>query len=172
MLRLEEEFKAAGGKHWEARGDRKRRQKELKDEVGGCESRLAALAATELPLCLLDDLLDRVKRQDERERLAAEVEVVRQILMERDDELVTGAGEAKAPPESWQKVKKHLADDRQSRALTAKETASRLGLTAGARSLLHHAAVREWRSCSREARLFQHACHSSILRRKTREPRL
>ena len=119
VQRLEEEFKAAGGKHWEARGDRKRRQEELKKEVNECESRLVALAATELPLCLLDDLLERVKRQDERERLAAEVEVVRQILV--------GAGrstcwrllaEVKAPPAIVRKVKKHLADDRQSRALT------------------------------------------------------
>ena len=95
---LEEEFKAAGGAHWEARGERKRRQAELQREVDDCESRLVALAATELPLSLLGDLLDRVKRQDERERLAAEVEVVRQILIERDDDLMALLGEAKAPP--------------------------------------------------------------------------
>ena len=58
VQRLEEEFKAAGGRQWEARGDRKRRQEELKKEVSECESRLVALAATELPLCLVDDLLD------------------------------------------------------------------------------------------------------------------
>ena len=99
MQRLEEEFKAAGGKHWEARGDRKRRQEELKNEVNDCESRLVSLAATELPLCLLDDLLERVKRQDERERLAAEVEVVRQILAGAGRSPAGLAGRsAKAPP--------------------------------------------------------------------------
>ena len=82
-----------------------------------CESRLVALAATELPLCLVGDLLERVKRQDERERLAAEVEVVRQILIERDDGLLALLAEAKAPPAIVRKVKKHLSDDRQSRAV-------------------------------------------------------
>ncbi len=136
--RLEEEFKAAGGKHWEARSDRKRRQEELGRELKECESGMVALAATELPLTLLDDLLERVKRQDERERLAAEVEVVRQILLERDDGLLALLAEAKVPPATTRRVKKHLSDDRQSRALTAQETASRLSLTAGARSMLHH----------------------------------
>ena len=60
---------------------------ELKQEIDECESRLVALAATELPLCLVDDLLERVERQDERERLAAEAEVVRRLLAERDDRL-------------------------------------------------------------------------------------
>jgi DNA sulfur modification protein DndD len=138
VRRLEEEFKAAGGKHWEAHGDRKRRQEELKNEISDCESRLVALSASELPLGLLDDLLDRVKRQDERERFAAEVEVVRQILMERDDVLLALLSEANAPSAILRRVKKHLADDRQSRALTAEETASRLSLTTGARSMLHN----------------------------------
>ena len=138
VRRLEEEFKAAGGKHWEAHGDRKRRKEELKNEISDCESRLVALSATELPLGLLDDLLDRVKRQDERERFAAEVEVVRQILMERDDVLLALLSEANAPSAILRRVKKHLADDRQSRALTAEETASRLSLTTGARSMLHN----------------------------------
>ena len=50
-----------------------------------------------------------------------------------------------------QKVKKHLADDRQSRTLTAKETASRLSLTAGARSLLHHLRSQKLAELRREA---------------------
>jgi DNA sulfur modification protein DndD len=149
--RLEEEFKAAGGKHWEARGDRKRRQEELKNEVEECESQLVALAATELPLSLLGDLLERVKRQDERERLAADVEVVRQILMERDDDLLALLAEAKTPPAILRKVKKHLSDDRQSRALTAKETASRLSLTTGARSTFHHLRNHKLAELGREA---------------------
>ena len=136
--RLDEEFKAAGGRHWEARGDRKRRQEELKNEVNDCETRIVSLSATELPLRLLDDLLDRVERQDERERLAAEVEVVQQILMERDDHLLALLAEVKAPSGILQKVKKHLSHDRQSRTLSAEEIVPRLSLTADARSLLLH----------------------------------
>ena len=151
VQRLEDEFAAAGGRHWEARGDRKRRQGELKNEVTDCESRLVALAATELPLCLLDDLLERVKKQDERERLAADVEVVRQILIERDDQLLALLAEAKASSGITQRVKKHLSNDRRSRALTARETASRLSLTAGARSLLHHLRSQKLAELRREA---------------------
>ena len=148
---LEEEFKAAGGAHWEARSDRKRRQAELKHEVDECDSRLVALAATELPLGLLDDLLDRVKRQDERERLAAEVEVVRQILIERDDDLMALMGDAKTPPAILRRVKKHLADDRQSRALSAQETATRMSFTTGVRSMLHHLRSHKLAELGREA---------------------
>jgi DNA sulfur modification protein DndD len=149
--RLEEEFRAAGGKHWEARGDRKRRQEELNREVKECESGLVALAATELPLSLLDDLLERVKRQDERERLAADVEVVRQILLERDDGLLTLLAEAKASAVLVRQVKKHLDDDRQSRTMSAEETATRLSLNAGARSMLHHLRSRRLDELRREA---------------------
>jgi DNA sulfur modification protein DndD len=151
-LRLEEEFKAAGGKHWQARDDRTRRQEELKHEVAECEARLVALAASELPLCLVGDLLDRVKRQDERERLAAEVEVVRQILIERDDGVLALLAEVKAPPALMRRVKKYLADDRQSRSLTAEETASRLSLTTAARALLHHLRGQRLTELGRDAR--------------------
>ena len=64
--------------------------------------------------------------------------MVRQILIERDDDLLDVLAEAEAPPAVVRKVKKHLADDRESRALTAHETASRLSLTISARSMLHH----------------------------------
>ena len=151
VQRLEEEFKAAGGKHWEARGDRKHRRAELENEVEDCESRLVALAATELPLCLVGDLLERARRQDERERLAADVEVVRHILIERDDDLMALLAEVKTLPAIVRKVKQHLADDRKSRALTAQETASRLALTAGSRSLLHHLHTQKLAELRRDA---------------------
>jgi len=149
--RLDEEFKAAGGKHWEARGDRKRRQDKLKKEVEECETRLVSLSATELPLCLLDDLLERTERQDEQERLAAEVEVVQQILAERDDHLLALLTEVKAPPAILQTVKKHLSRDRQSRTSTAREIVPRLSLSADARSLLLHLRGQKLADLRREA---------------------
>ena len=124
--RLDEEFRAAGGRHWESRRDRERRQEELKREIADCESRLATLAGTELPLCLVSDLLERVKHQDERERVASETEAVHRILAERDDQLLSLLAESKAPATIVRKVKQHLADDRESRSLTAEETVSRL----------------------------------------------
>jgi len=151
VQRVDEEFKAAGGKHWEARGDRKRRREQLKNEVSDCDSQLVSLSATELPLCLLDDLLERVERQDERERLAAEVEVVQQILAERDDHLLALLAEVKAPPGIRQKVKKHLLHDRRSRTLSAREIVPRLSLTVGARSLLTYLRSQKLADFRREA---------------------
>ncbi len=167
VQRLEEEFAAAGGKHWEARGDRKRRQQELKNEVGDCESRLVALAATELPLCLLGDLLERVKRQDERERLAADVEVVRHILTERDENLLELLTDVKAAPAILRKVKQHLADDRKSRALSAHETAARLSLTSGTRSFLDHLRSQKLAELRREADTL--LARRSLLDRQTKD---
>jgi DNA sulfur modification protein DndD len=135
--RLDQEFRAAGGRQWESRRDHERRQKGLDREIAEYESRLAALAGTELPLRLVDDLLERVKHQDDRERVASEAETVRQILIERDDELLSLLAESKAPATVVRKVEKHLTQDRESRALTADETVSRLSLTTGARSMLH-----------------------------------
>jgi DNA sulfur modification protein DndD len=151
VQQLEDEFAAAGGRHWEARDERKRRQEALKAEIKDCDARLVSMAATELPLSLLGDLLGSVKRQDDRERLAAEVEVVRQILLERDEHLVAMLAKAKTPSPILQKVKRHLLDDRESRTLTAQETATRLSLSASGRSLLHHLRSQKLAELHREA---------------------
>ncbi len=128
---LEEEFKAAGGKHWEARGRRKRREEELKNEVTECESRLLAVSATELPLCLLDGLLSDVERQDTRQRMVADLEAVAKILVDRDEQLLALLVEAEVSQPILQKVKKHLAKDRRSRRASADEIAPRLLLSPG-----------------------------------------
>src|SRR5262249_25861432 len=72
LQRLEEEFKAAGGRHWEGRTERERRKEGLEKEIRECASRLVSLAGAELPLCLVGDLLEGVERQDEREQQVAE----------------------------------------------------------------------------------------------------
>ena len=150
--RLDQEFRAAGGRQWESRRDHERRQRGLDREIAEYESRLAALAGTELPLRLVDDLLERVKHQDDRERVASEAETVRQILIERDDELLSLLAESKAPATVVRKVEKHLTQDRESRALTADETVSRLSLTTGARSMLHQLRSQRLAELQREAR--------------------
>ena len=66
------------------------------------------------------------------------MEVVQQILTERDGHLMAMLGQMKAPPGIVQKVKKHLSDDRQSRTLSAREVVTRLSLPAGVRSQLLH----------------------------------
>ncbi len=135
--RLEAEFQAAGGRHWEKRGDRERRKEDLSREIRESDARLVALAATELPLCLVSDLLDAVARQDERETEAAEAEVIQRLLTERDDQLLTLLAELETAPTVVRKVKTHLARDRESRA-TARDVDARLFLASGARSMLHN----------------------------------
>jgi DNA sulfur modification protein DndD len=149
--RLDAEFKAAGGRHWEARDDRKRRIEGLKKEIGECEARLVACAATELPLGLVGDLLERVERQDEREQEAAEAEVIRRLLAERDERLLALLAELEAPSPVVKKVKTHLARDRESRAAAAGDVDPRLMLSSGARSFLHHLRGQRLAELRREA---------------------
>ena len=96
------------------------------------------LSATELPLCLVGDLLECVDRQDEREREAGEAEVIRRLLAERDDRLLALLAEVEAPSAVVRKVKTHLARDRESRASAARAVDARLSLAQGTRSFLHH----------------------------------
>ena len=137
LQRDEAGFAAAGGRQWEARGDREKHQKELEKQISDCEAQLSALAASELPLCLVRDLLASVARQDDREREAAEVGVIQHLLSERDEGLLAMLAEAKAAPDMVKKVKGYLASDRRARTASAKDVIPRLMLTASARSLLN-----------------------------------
>lgn len=134
----EADFAAAGGRQWMSRGDREKRQKDLERLVGEGEARLCALAATELPFCLVQGLLASVNQQDEREREAAEITVIQHLLSERDDRLLSVLAEAKASPDLVKRVRGYLSADMKSRAEAAKDVIPRLSLTTTARSLLQH----------------------------------
>jgi DNA sulfur modification protein DndD len=157
--RLGAEFRAAGGRHWEASGDRKRRIEGLTKEIGECERQLVACAGSELPLGLVGDLLERVESQDEREQQAAEAEVIRRLLAGRDERLVGLLAELEAPPGVVRKVKSHLARDRETRAAEAADVNPRLMLAAGARLSLHHLRGHRLGELRREA--------ESLLERRT-----
>lgn len=149
--RLEQEFQTAGGRHWEARGERTRRIEMLEKEVVDCDARLAACAGTELPLALVGDLLERVERQDERERQAAETQVIRRLLDERDEWLAGLLAELETPSGVVRKVKTRLARDRETRAAEAAGVTPRLVLAAGDRSFLHHLRGQRLAELRREA---------------------
>jgi DNA sulfur modification protein DndD len=151
LERLEAEFKAAGGRHWEGRGERERRKEGLEKEIRESASRLVDLAGTELPLCLVGDLLEQVQRQDEREQEVAEAEVIGRLLAERDDQLLNLLDEWDAPAGVVRKVKSHLQDDRESRASAAQDVTPRLALSPGARSMLHHLRAQRLSELRREA---------------------
>jgi DNA sulfur modification protein DndD len=86
---VEEHFAKVGGRHWESRGELLQRRGELQQSLREAESRLVNLAATDLPLALVPDLLSAVYQRAAVERQAAESEVIVRLLAERDAELVT-----------------------------------------------------------------------------------
>ncbi len=80
----EDQFAKVGGKHWERREERQRQRGELEHTARDAEERMIALAATELPLALVSDLLHDISQQADKERLTADSEVIVRLLSERD----------------------------------------------------------------------------------------
>jgi hypothetical protein len=68
MKQAEEAFAAGGGRHWEQRQLNSRRMAELKNQKTQIEKQLTDLAASELPLSLVPDLLKAVRQQASQER--------------------------------------------------------------------------------------------------------
>jgi DNA sulfur modification protein DndD len=130
-------FAAAGGRHYNVRKERGERLIELNSLIKELDGQLVALAAGELPLALVPDLLEGVRDQDARERLRAESEIVQRLLAERDAGLLQVLQAAQLPPRVLQLVADHLNSDRESRR-PAEADWPRLGLSEGTRSLLHH----------------------------------
>ena len=85
---VEDQFAKVGGRHWEERESLLRRQGELEQSLRETENRLVGLAATDLPLALVPDLLTAVQQQAMAERDAAETEVIARLLAERDAALL------------------------------------------------------------------------------------
>jgi DNA sulfur modification protein DndD len=130
-------FAAVGGKHVKERHNREVRLGEVKTEIRELDARLVALAAGELPLALVPDLLARVDEQDAAERLAAEAAIVQRLLAERDRGLLEALRSARAPARLLRIVEEHLKT--QGLPQPAEEgSQERLNLSNGARSLLHH----------------------------------
>ncbi len=150
--RAEGAFAAGGGKHWDARQDHVRRKGELTALVRELEARLLDLAAGELPLALVPDLVAAAERQDRREQQTADAEVVRRLLQERDHGLLEALRALRVPPELVGRIADHLAADRDARQ-PAESGPSRLGLSERARSLLGRLRERRLGELVAEARL-------------------
>jgi len=111
----ETRFSSAGGRHWEERERRRQRVEELDSQARDREAELCGLAASELPLAMVGDLLGDVERQDERERRAAEAELIDRLLAERDGRLMDLLREVEAAARVVERVDAHLQADRESR---------------------------------------------------------
>jgi DNA sulfur modification protein DndD len=128
-------FAAGGGKHWDARENHMKRVAELASVIEEVEARLLELAAGEVPLAMVPDLLGAVEQQDRRERQAAETEIVQRLLAERDNRLLEVLRAAQTPPGLLRLIHDHLSGDRQARQ-PAERVRPRLGLSEGAHALL------------------------------------
>jgi DNA sulfur modification protein DndD len=133
----EMKFRAAGGKYWELRQEREGRKNVLETLTSGIESQLQALAAGELPLALVPELLKSVEYQDLQERLSSQAAVVSELLAERDDRFVQKLREARASFQVIELAKAHLESDRRERQ-TAMGAEPRLALSQRAHAQLHH----------------------------------
>lgn len=137
LREAEEAFAASGGKHWEARQERNRRLGEVASLEDALKGQLGNLAAGELPLVLVSDLLLSVDEQDRQERQAADADVIQRLLVERDQQLIEVVRAARGTSTLLSRVTQHLAADRTARQTTGLAR-RRLDLSEGSRSLLRH----------------------------------
>ena len=137
LKEVEEAFAAGGGRHWEARQERRRRLGEVASHEEALAGQLVTLAAGDLPLVLVPDLLSRVEEQDRRERQALGAEVIQRLLIERDAQLLEILRDARGSPDLLRRASEHLEADRLSRRPVAARP-RRLELSEPARVLLRH----------------------------------
>lgn len=137
MRLAEEAFAAGGGRHWEQREQYGLRLAEMKNQKFQLEKQLLELAASELPLSLVPDLLEAVDRQAAQERGARDAELIGTLLSERDQQLLAFLKCKGASAKMLSLAEKHLAADREQR-LPDKSVSRYLGLSGNAFALLRH----------------------------------
>jgi DNA sulfur modification protein DndD len=111
----EEQFARVGGKHWEQREERQRQRGELENTVRDTEEQLVGLAASELPMAMVADLLTDMATQARQERAAGESEIVSQLLTKRDRSLMAALKKKRASAKAIETVRDHLQSDRNAR---------------------------------------------------------
>ena len=112
MHEAEAAFASAGEKHWEERQDRAQRLGEVGRKSGELEGELRGLAAGELPLALVLDLLGETSRQASQEREAAETETVHRLLEGRDEQFLAALRERGAAAALVRFAAEFLSEDR------------------------------------------------------------
>lgn len=133
----EEAFANAGGHHWEQRKANQRRLIELEHAIQERTDETIALAATELPLALVIDLLEDVAAQDTQESLATENEIIERLLRKRDNELLEFLEQEKAESSIISGLKKFLGASRSAIAGHV-EVERRLSISDNGRRSLDH----------------------------------
>lgn len=108
----EELFARSGGKHWERREEQQRKRGELESKAREAEERLMDLAATELPMSLVSDLLHDISQHADRERQAADAEIIVRLLSARDEQLLRLLKRDRVKDETLKSVRDFLESDR------------------------------------------------------------
>jgi DNA sulfur modification protein DndD len=136
--KAEDSSPPVGGRHWEEPPTRRGRPAEDERLCTELEAQLVALAASDLPLALVSNLLTSVAEQDAVERVASESAFVRNLLAERDQEVLAALGtHAEVTRSRVAVLSKLLAEDREKRA-PGQDVRPRLSLHDPARGHLAH----------------------------------
>ena len=115
LVAAEAQFAEEGGDHWMQRDRHRQEHAERERDVREASEKLVTLAATEMPLSLVPDLLARVAEQADRERHAAEARIVSKLLKDRDKKLLRTLKRKKVDAEALELVTGLLAEDRAGR---------------------------------------------------------
>jgi len=137
LRKAEEEFARLGGQHWEQRQVRHRKIVELQEQEEELQSQLVNLAASELPLALVPELLNCVKQQDALEQRARESAIIQDFLEDRDRQILRILRNEGVPDRTIRLIRRVQDADRAKR-LPQTDTPNRLRLSDSARSLLAH----------------------------------
>lgn len=132
-----DKFAKMGGKHWAQREEQLRKRGELEARVKQSEEQLVSLAASELPLVLVADLLKDVAARVQREEAAAENEIVVKLLSERDESVLKLLKAEKLKSETLKQIRSFLETDRTARAGSA-AAGQHLKMSVDGRHLLDH----------------------------------
>jgi DNA sulfur modification protein DndD len=119
LAKAEENFAKMGGKHWEKREEQQRKRGELEHVVRQDEESLVSLAASELPLMMVSELLAQVSQQSRNEQAIAESDFIRRLLEERDTAVLKQLKKRKAAADIVQTINDFLTSDRQARVVAA-----------------------------------------------------
>ncbi|MCI0623313.1 MAG: DNA sulfur modification protein DndD [Acidobacteria bacterium] len=137
LKQAENLFAKVGGRHWEQREARQREVGELEHALHETKDRLIALAATELPLALVPDLLREVTVQADRERQVTERRLIVRLLADRDDRLLSQLRERRTSSKAVQLVQRLMETDREDRCIKL-DVEERLKLSDAGKRMLDH----------------------------------
>ena len=134
LARTEKQFKKEGGDAYEKRSTLEAERTAVAQRIERLEHDLCELAAGPAPLMLVEEMLEGIVSQDQREREVEQARTLSTVLIKRDRAL-TRQLKKRAPAEVVEWITNHLREDREARSL-AMGSNCYLELTSDGRNLL------------------------------------